>query len=83
MKLRESPSEALLDEIIGSDRIACQTSRVPPKVGKVSFDIPVQNGLRGSRLFIERGGVTGHRWYRCLTARHFFMTPNCEPQKRI
>jgi hypothetical protein len=32
MNLREAPSDAFLDEIIGSDRIACQTSRVPPKV---------------------------------------------------
>src|SRR4029077_18282521 len=32
MNLREGTSDTLLDEIIGSDRIACQTSRVPPKV---------------------------------------------------
>jgi hypothetical protein len=38
MKLRESPSDALLDEIIGSDRIARKTSRVPSKVKQVGFE---------------------------------------------
>src|SRR5260370_15621176 len=32
MSLREGPSDALLDEIIGSDRIAGQTSPAPPNV---------------------------------------------------
>jgi hypothetical protein len=42
MKLREGPSDALLDKIIGSDRIVRQTSGIPPKVGQGGFDIPVQ-----------------------------------------
>jgi hypothetical protein len=83
MKLRESPSDALLDEIIGSDRIARKTSRVPSKVKQVGFDVPAQYGLRSPGLFIEGGRVTGDRWYRRLPAWHFFIAPHCEPQKRI
>jgi hypothetical protein len=41
MKLRDGLSDALLDEIIGSDRVACQISRIPPKFGQGGFDIPV------------------------------------------
>jgi hypothetical protein len=59
MKLRKGPSDALLGEIIGSDRIARQTSRIPPKFGQGGFDIPVQSGGRGFALFIEGGVVTG------------------------
>jgi len=36
MKLREVPSDALSDEINGSDRIARQTSRIPPRLGEVA-----------------------------------------------
>jgi hypothetical protein len=61
MKLREGPSDALLGEIIGGDRIARQTSRIPPEVGQIGFDIPMQNGHRRSRLCIEDGVVTGDR----------------------
>ena len=63
MKFREGPSDALLDEIIGSGHIARQTSRIPPKVRQVGFDIPVQSGGRGSGLFIEGGFATGDRGY--------------------
>jgi hypothetical protein len=59
MKLREGPSDALLDKIIGSDRIVRQTSRIPPRVGQVGFDAPVQNGLRGAGLCVEGGVVIG------------------------
>ncbi|MGA7862585.1 MAG: hypothetical protein WA709_22680 [Stellaceae bacterium] len=79
MKLREGPSDALLDKIIGSDRIVRQTSRIPPKVGQVGFDAPVQNGLRGAGLCVEGGVVIGDRWYRRFPARHFFITPHYEP----
>ncbi len=55
MKLREGPSDALSDEIIGSDRIARQTSRIPPKLGEVGFDASVQNGGRNRGPLLKAG----------------------------
>jgi hypothetical protein len=52
-----------LDEVVGIDDIACQTSRVPPKFGQDGFDIPVQNGFRGTALSIEDNGVAEDRSY--------------------
>ena len=78
MKLREGPNDALLDEIIGGDRIARQTSRIPPKLGEVGFDASVQNGGRNRGPLLKGGVVTGDRCFCCLPARHFFITHHCE-----
>jgi hypothetical protein len=79
MNLREGTSDTLLDEIMGSDRIARQTSRIPPKLGEVGFDASVQNGGRNRGPLLKAGAVTGDRCYRRLPARHIFITPHCEP----
>ena len=58
VKLSERSRQALLDEVVGVDRIMRQIARIS-KVGKYALDLPMQHGLRVSRSSSELSGSPG------------------------